>query len=136
APGRPAVLEVDVAAIDPPELFELSAKCCIPGLRFNVGLGKGVEHCNAPYALSLLRPRRNWPRRRAAEQHDEVAPVHSITSSASASSLSGIWRPRALAVLRLMTRSYLVGACTGRSAGFSPLRMRSTYPAARRYWSI
>jgi hypothetical protein len=27
-----------------------------------------------------------------------------------------------LAVLRLMTSSYFVGACTGRSAGFSPLR--------------
>jgi hypothetical protein len=32
----------------------------------------------------------------------------------------------AFAVLRLMIVSYLVGACTGRSAGFSPLRMRST----------
>ena len=28
--------------------------------------------------------------------------------------------------LRLITNSYLVGACTGRSAAFSPLRMRST----------
>jgi hypothetical protein len=26
----------------------------------------------------------------------------------------------------------LVGACTGKSAGFSPLRMRSTWTAARR----
>src|SRR6516164_5927128 len=34
--------------------------------------------------------------------------------------------PRALAVLRLRIVSYLVSACTGRSAGFSPLRMRST----------
>jgi hypothetical protein len=25
----------------------------------------------------------------------------------------------------LITSSYFVGACTGRSAGFSPLRMRS-----------
>ena len=32
----------------------------------------------------------------------------------------------AFAVLRLITSSYFVGACTGRSAGFSPLRMRST----------
>jgi hypothetical protein len=31
-----------------------------------------------------------------------------------------------LAVLMLMTSSYLFGACTGKSAGFSPLRMRST----------
>jgi hypothetical protein len=51
---------------------------------------------------------------------------YSITSSARASSASGTVRPSALAVLRLSTVSYLVGACTGRSAGFSPLRMRST----------
>jgi hypothetical protein len=49
-----------------------------------------------------------------------------ITSSAVANSVSGMVRPSALAVLRLMTSSNLVGACTGRSAGFSPLRMRST----------
>src|SRR5262249_49414388 len=70
-----------------------------------------------------LRACRERPRRRAANERDELAPLdHSITSSASASSLSGIWRPSALAVLRLITNSYLVGACTGRSAGFSPLR--------------
>ena len=51
---------------------------------------------------------------------------HSITSSARASSACGTTRPSALAVLRLITVSNLVGACTGRSAGFSPLRMRST----------
>jgi hypothetical protein len=39
--------------------------------------------------------------------------------------------PFAFAVLRLITSSNLVGACTGRSAGFSPLRMRLTYSAAR-----
>src|SRR5215469_10339182 len=33
---------------------------------------------------------------RASEQSDELASPHSITSSASASSLSGIWRPSAL----------------------------------------
>src|SRR5262249_106019 len=52
--------------------------------------------------------------------------LYSITSSASAGKLWGIVRPSAFAVLRLITSSYLVGACTGRSAGFSPLRMRST----------
>ena len=51
---------------------------------------------------------------------------YSITSSARASSVDGTLRPSALAVLRLITSSYLVGACTGRSAGFSPFRMRST----------
>src|SRR5262245_3713884 len=62
--------------------------------------------------------------------------IHSITASAIESTLAGMVRPSALAVLRLIASWYLVGVCTGRSAGFSPLRMRSTYSAARRYWSI
>ena len=37
---------------------------------------------------------------------------HSITSSARASTDGGIVRPSALAVLRLITSSYLVGVCT------------------------
>ena len=40
---------------------------------------------------------------------------HSITLSARANSVSGIARPRALAVLRLITRSKLVGCSIGRS---------------------
>ena len=47
-------------------------------------------------------------RRRAAEQRDELAPPHSITSSARASSVGGTSRPSALAVLRLITSSNLV----------------------------
>jgi hypothetical protein len=39
--------------------------------------------------------------------------VHSITSSANASTVGGIWRPSAFAVLRLMTSSNLVGCHTG-----------------------
>jgi len=48
---------------------------------------------------------------------------YSITSSARASTAGGIVRPSAFAVLRLITSSYLFGAWTGRSPGFSPLRM-------------
>ena len=55
-----------------------------------------------------------------------AAKTYSITSLASASSVGGRLRPSAFAVFRLITSSYLVGACTGRSAGFSPLRIRST----------
>ena len=47
--------------------------------------------------------------RRAAEQRDELAPPHSITSSARASSDGGTIRPSILAVLRLITNSNLVG---------------------------
>src|SRR5262249_11438220 len=46
----------------------------------------------------LLRARREWPHGSAAEQPDEISPVHSITSSAMASSSSGTARPRILAV--------------------------------------
>ena len=46
----------------------------------------------------------------AAEQRDELAPPHSITLSAIASSVGGTFNPSALAVLRLMTNSYLTGS--------------------------
>ena len=50
----------------------------------------------------LLRARRERPRRRrAAEKRDELAPPHSITSSARASSVGGTSRPSALAVLQV-----------------------------------
>src|SRR5262245_4886452 len=62
----------------------------------------------------------------AAQQRDEIAPPHSITSSASCCSWTGTSRPSALAVLRLMTNSYFVGNWIGSSAGVAPLRMRST----------
>src|SRR5665811_14172 len=53
-----------------------------------------------------------------------AANLYSITSSAIASTPDGMFRPRVLAVFRLITNSNLVGRKTGRSAGFSPLRTR------------
>ena len=50
--------------------------------------------------------------------------LYSITSSAIARTPDGMVRPSAFAVFRLMTSSNLVGSKTGRSVGFSPLRMR------------
>src|SRR5258705_13166712 len=52
---------------------------------------------------------------------------YSITSLASASSVGGTVRPSAFAVLRLMTSSNFVGSSTGRSDGFAPLRILSTF---------
>ena len=54
-----------------------------------------------------------------------------MTSVAMACSVNGTVRPSALAVLRFTTISNFVGNCTGRSPGFAPRRMRSTYVAAR-----
>src|SRR5262245_2168799 len=125
--GGPAELEAAVSAVDPAELPQRSHKRRHAGLNFRVSLGPRHQHTDPPHPIGLLRARRERPRHRhAAEQRDELAPLHSITSSASASNLSGIWSPSAFAVFRLITNSYFVGACTGRSAGLSPLRMRST----------
>src|SRR5260221_7225475 len=95
--------------------------------------GLNANKADTQHLLWLLRARRERPSRsRAAEKRNELATFHSITSSARASTVGGMSRPSAFAVLRLITSSYLVGACTGRSAGFSPLRMRSAEPAACR----
>ena len=57
--------------------------------------------------------------------------AYSITSSAATSSDDGIVRPSALAVLRLMLSSTFVDCWTGKSAGFSPLRMQPVYTPRR-----
>src|SRR5207244_5193890 len=75
----------------------------------------GVQTCALPI----------WPRgHRAAEKRDEIAPLHSITSSARARSVGGTLRPSNLAVSVLMTSSNLSAWATGRSAGLAPLRIR------------
>src|SRR5258707_12615586 len=77
-----------------------------------------------PHPLRLLRERTERPCHRCAtEKGDDIAPLHSITSSAMASNIGGNSRPIALAVCRLTTRSNFVGSRTGMSAGFLPLRM-------------
>jgi hypothetical protein len=51
--------------------------------------------------------------------------LHSITSSARASSVDGTISPSAFAVVTLKTRSNLVGCSTGMSPGFAPRRILS-----------
>jgi hypothetical protein len=63
----------------------------------------------------------------AAQRHEaHSAARHSITSSATPRSVGGTVMPSASAVLRLMASVNFVGRTTGRSPGFSPLRMRPT----------
>src|SRR5262249_19352806 len=122
----PAFVELRVDAGGPSAFSQLLAKGAHARLRFRVCRRERHQYADPAHACVLLRTRRERPRgRRGAEQGDELAPPHSITSLARASKLSGTVRPSALAVLRLITSSYLVGACTGRSDGFSPLKMRS-----------
>jgi hypothetical protein len=57
---------------------------------------------------------------------------HSSTSSALKRTTGGRVRPKAWAVLRLMTNSKRVGRSTGTSRGVAPFRILSTKAAARR----
>src|SRR5262249_22050296 len=88
--------------------------------------GSGCASEKPDHRHRLLRARRERPSGRAAEQRYELAPVHSITSSARNRNDSGIVSPSTLAVVRLMMRSNLVGCSTGMSAGFAPRRIMST----------
>jgi len=82
---------------------------------------------------SFLRPRRERPGNLGTtNKRYELSPPHSITSSARARSDGGTVRPSTVAVVRLITRSNLVGCSTGISPGFVPRRILSTYSAARR----
>src|SRR5262249_48285227 len=77
--------------------------------------------------IFLRSTHRERPRhRRAAEQRDELAAFHSITSSARSRIAVGSSSPIALAVFRLTTNSNLLGCSIGRSAGFVPVAIRST----------
>src|SRR5215813_5750891 len=90
----------------------------------------GLYQRCTPHTLALLRARRKRPRHRAAEQRDELAAFHSITSSASSRRSRGIVNPSVLAVLRLIASSNLVGCSIGMSPGLAPLRILPTNTAA------
>src|SRR5262249_34711077 len=121
----PTILDSYIAAVGPTQLLQALDECGQPGKTFGIiRCEPAQENADPPHALRLG-ARRDRPRhRRAAEQRDELAPPdHSMTSSARASNVCEMVRPSALAVLRLITSSNLVGCCTGRSEGLKPLRI-------------
>src|SRR5262249_314695 len=98
----PADVNANIAALGPARLCQRLCKCQNAALLCRIVRREVGQHADAPHALALLRAWRERPgRRRAAEQRDELAAPHSITSSARASSVGGTSRPSALAVLRL-----------------------------------
>src|SRR5262249_9850202 len=118
---HPARLDRDGVALDPAKLMQPLLESGNP-----LALRRGRSRAKIPDRRQLprlLRVRRKRPRRCcAAKQHDELAPLHSITSSAIASSDGGTVMPSILAVSALMTSSNFDDCTTGRSAGFAPLR--------------
>src|SRR5262249_49061876 len=130
---RPAKRDHNIPSLDKSNF----AQSLMKSSHYASGLTGRSAAEKADHRHRLLRARCERPRGcRAAEQRDDLPPLHSITSSAVICMISGTVRPSALAVSRLITNSYLVGVCTGKSAGFSPLRIRSTYEAERRTMSM
>ena len=91
-----------------------------------IGCGLPVEKPDHRHRRLLCACRERPRGRRAAEQRDERAPVHSITSSARNRNDSGIVNPSTLAVVRLIARSNLVGCSIGISPGLAPRRILAT----------
>src|SRR5262249_30136349 len=120
----PAILDRDVPAFDEASFTQASTESLHVVCPFRSR--HAIEDPNHR-DCRLLPTRRKRPRRcHAAEQRDEIAPVHSITSSAMAESPGGISRPSALAALRLITNSNLVDCSTGRSLALAPFKIRPT----------
>jgi hypothetical protein len=80
-----------------------------------------------------LRPTRGFSRYQVClhKPHTSIL-IHSIVSAACASRSGGMGMPSSFAVLRFMVRSKRVGCATGKSPGFAPFRILSTYGAAPR----
>src|SRR5262249_22453097 len=122
---RPAIFDRDVLTFDVTGFTQPLAEC---GQGSRIGRGRCAVEKTDQRDRCLLRPRQDRPAdgRRAAEQRDELAASHSITSSARNRNDSGIVRPSALAVLRLIASSNLTGCSTGRSAGLVPCKILCT----------
>jgi hypothetical protein len=74
--GVPIIVDPKIAFRCPSKLAQGEFKCRNAGQRFRIGGGNDIDHADAAHAVGLLRPRRERPRRRAAEQRDEIAPPH------------------------------------------------------------
>src|SRR5262249_598903 len=86
----PAVLDRNILTLDIAHLGKTAAECGIE--MHGNGLAQAAEISDYRNCF-LLRARRYWPRRRAAEKRDELASLHSITSSARASTVLGTSMP-------------------------------------------
>src|SRR6516164_5141420 len=94
------------------------------------------QHRDAPFPLWPLCPCCERPcGDYSAGERDELASLHSITSSARASNVGGMVKSSALAAVRLISSSNLVGNSIGKSPGLAPLRILSTKLAVRRQLS-
>jgi hypothetical protein len=103
---------------------------CQNAWRVGFRTGRGQRYapsCGFDYACNAAKsgrmPMMFTTRRRAAKQRYELAPSHSITSSAMATSPGGKVSPSELATLRLISSSNLADCTTGSSLGCAPRKI-------------
>src|SRR5262249_12576995 len=126
---HPPILDRDIAALDPTELAQSLYKSGGP-----LALGRRCGRAHEPdhRHRRLLRVHRQPPSRRAADERYELAPFHSLPASARACSVGAMSRPSALAVLRLIRTSNLVGCVIAISAAFAQLKILTPTAAGPR----
>lgn len=131
----PAIFDRDVPAFDPAQIAEPLAEP-VEGIRpHRRTVPQEPDPVDPP---GSLRPDGEGGRDEAAGhgRQERSARAHRITSSARISRDWGSVIPSAFIALRLITISNFVGCSTRRSPGLAPLRILSTYTAARRYISV
>src|SRR5450759_4124681 len=74
--SRPAIVKPDVAFSRPSQLLKAVSDCLGVGLSFRIVFSVHHQYPDVSHPLRLLRARRERPRDRAAEQRDELAPLH------------------------------------------------------------
>src|SRR5262249_3924882 len=146
AVGRKASVHTEIVTVRPSTLFKPLPESREARRHFRIALGQLREYGDPANSVGLLRARRKRPRDCAAEQRDELAaPIKKTRSHRTIAKGAGLakrprstkglpfscsrvgrHRPSAFAVVRLTTRSNLVGCSTGMSAGFAPRRILST----------
>src|SRR5206468_9157362 len=94
----PNDIKHDVSILDHAKFAQAKSECLNKRPVVAVGLGTNREETNPNRIFWLLCARGKRPRHgRAADKRDELAPFHSITSSARCWRNKGTSRPRALA---------------------------------------
>src|SRR5262249_5249742 len=105
--ARPAELDRNVLALDEATLSQAATERLYEMLGI---LRRARAHEPNHWRSVLLRAHGKRPCcSRTGDECDELAPSHSITSSAATCSVSGTFKPSAFAALRLITSSNLVG---------------------------
>src|SRR5262245_49081007 len=82
--ATPAIVDPHVAAVSPAQFFKRLPECSYIAPLLGVILGEGTQYANPSDAVWCLPPRRERPRRRAADQDDEIPPPHEPLPQAQA----------------------------------------------------